>query len=178
MASTPMRRNSAHHLLLEKEKDFDGHHDELDHLTNGRMLDAKKARNEKNFALPTHVSKRRKRSYSWTQRNPVGVFSLIILWYAAATTNTFMNKIIVKKGVPAEMLTTCHYTIGVFFDLILLSAPKRITANKFGKLQPLGLRELFYICPVAGLSVLGKLLTYWSYDMIPVALAHTAKVIS
>ena len=61
---------------------------------------------------------------------------------------------------------------------MLLKMPRRF-GLKFSRFQPLkDKRSLMKLFPLSLMGVLAKVMTYWSYDRVPVAMTHTAKASS
>ncbi|TMW63229.1 hypothetical protein Poli38472_002170 [Pythium oligandrum] len=106
-----------------------------------------------------------------------GLMTMVYLaiWYSFSTAATFTNKTLIKQyHVSAEMLTLSHLFISVICDLVLLTLPINSRVNTW-KMQPISVRRVMWIMPLSLFAVVGKVLTYWSYSAVPVAIAHTCK---
>uniref|UniRef100_K3WKP5 Sugar phosphate transporter domain-containing protein n=1 Tax=Globisporangium ultimum (strain ATCC 200006 / CBS 805.95 / DAOM BR144) TaxID=431595 RepID=K3WKP5_GLOUD len=114
------------------------------------------------------------------KRSRVNKSLLIVIhlatWYCFSASATFTNKVLIKQHhVSAEMLTLSHLFVSVICDFIVLTFPNtRGTSNTF-RMQSISLRSLLWILPLSLCSVTAKVLTYWSYNAVPVAIAHTCK---
>ncbi|RLN49658.1 hypothetical protein BBJ29_001211 [Phytophthora kernoviae] len=100
----------------------------------------------------------------------------LVVWYFFSTSATFTNKVLIKEHhVSAEMLTMCHLFISILLDFVVLTFPSAPTNAGAWRMQRLRLRSIMWIVPLSLLSVLAKMLTYWSYNAVPVSITQTCK---
>nr|XP_008864418.1 hypothetical protein H310_02625 [Aphanomyces invadans]ETW06343.1 hypothetical protein H310_02625 [Aphanomyces invadans] len=117
----------------------------------------------------------RLRSSSWSSDNPCQAVFYMLCWYTFSTSATLINKSLIKEhGMSAELLTVCHLVMGTIFDAAIFSVPAR-SKYKMWFLQPMKPSTLVHLVPLSVLAISSKLLTYWSYSKVPVALTHTCK---
>ncbi|TYZ65052.1 hypothetical protein PybrP1_004504 [[Pythium] brassicae (nom. inval.)] len=100
----------------------------------------------------------------------------LVTWYCFSASATFTNKVLIKHHhVSAEMLTLSHLFVSVICDFIVLTFPNSRASATSWRMQSISFKSLLWIMPLSLCSVLAKVLTYWSYDAVPVAIAHTCK---
>ncbi|DBA03665.1 TPA: hypothetical protein N0F65_006844 [Lagenidium giganteum] len=99
----------------------------------------------------------------------------LVVWYLFSTASTFTNKNLIKHHhVSAEMLTLSHLFVSVVCDFALLTLPVASRTSSW-RMQTISPKRIAWLMPLSLLSVFAKVLTYWSYDAVPVAVAHTCK---
>ncbi|GLD92959.1 hypothetical protein PINS_up001551 [Pythium insidiosum] len=99
----------------------------------------------------------------------------LMTWYLFSAASTFTNKVLIKQHhLSAEVLTLSHLFVSVICDLVVLTFPSGSRGNSW-RLQPMSMRRILLIMPLSLFSVMAKVLTYWSYDAVPVSIAHTCK---
>ncbi|KAF0699010.1 Aste57867_10393 [Aphanomyces stellatus] len=74
----------------------------------------------------------------------------------------------------AELLTVCHLILGTCFDAAIFAVPQK-SKYKMWYLHPMKASAIITLLPLSVLAISSKLLTYWSYSKVPVALTHTCK---
>ncbi|KAG9400213.1 hypothetical protein AC1031_011123 [Aphanomyces cochlioides] len=117
----------------------------------------------------------RHRSSSWSSDNPYQAVIYMVCWYTFSTSATFINKILIKEhGMSAELLTVCHLILGTCFDAAIFAVPAK-SPYKMWYLHPMKSGAILNLLPLSVLAIASKLLTYWSYSKVPVALTHTCK---
>ncbi|EQC29975.1 hypothetical protein SDRG_12254 [Saprolegnia diclina VS20] len=117
----------------------------------------------------------RPRSASWSSDNPSTAIVYMLAWYTFSTSATFINKILIKEhGLSAEALTVCHLALGTCFDAAIFAVPPT-SRYKVWYLRPMKLDHVLSMLPLSMMAIAAKILTYWSYSKVPVALTHTCK---
>ncbi|ETI50138.1 hypothetical protein F441_06264 [Phytophthora nicotianae CJ01A1] len=100
----------------------------------------------------------------------------LCVWYFFSTSATFTNKVLIKEHhVSAEMLTMCHLFISIILDFVVLTFPSSPTNSGAWRMQRVRMRSIMWIVPLSLFSVLAKMLTYWSYNAVPVSITQTCK---
>lgn len=127
------------------------------------------------FATPRKASDV-DRVYARAKQSKSGkVIACLLTWYLFSAASTFTNKTLIKHHhVSAEMLTLSHLFVSVVCDFALLTLPMSARANQW-QMQSMTWTKLAWLTPLSLFSVLAKVLTYWSYDAVPIAIAHTCK---
>ncbi|KAI9921158.1 hypothetical protein PsorP6_002462 [Peronosclerospora sorghi] len=98
------------------------------------------------------------------------------LWYLFSTASTFTNKVLIKKHhVSAEMITMCHIFVSIVFDFVVLTFPRSPTNIGTWRMQRFRMHNILWIVPLSLFSILAKMMTYWSYNAVPVSITQTCK---
>ncbi|ETV66201.1 hypothetical protein, variant 1 [Aphanomyces astaci] len=139
------------------------------------MMSKAPALDAKVSAYDSVMPSSRLRSPSWSSDNPYQAMFYMLCWYTFSTSATFINKTLIKEhGMSAELLTVCHLVMGTIFDAAIFAVPAT-SKYKMWFLQPMKLSSLLRLLPLSVLAIASKLLTYWSYSRVPVAVTHTCK---
>lgn len=94
---------------------------------------------------------------------------LCILWFSASVVGTLCNKHIMKDWKYPVIVSFLHLLCSVVLDSVFLTYKKEVRTDATLSLVASTL-------PIALLMGMSKFLTYYSYGLIPISLAHTVKV--
>lgn len=92
---------------------------------------------------------------------------LVVLWFTTAVVGTIVNKIIMEAFPFPITFSIVHLVAGGVFDYMILRKRKAHFTFCVGQLRSCFLNGFFF-----GMA---KMLTYISYELVPVSLAHTVK---